>query len=78
MSITGSVVIVAGASPGAGRGIAESLGDAGAIVYATGRSVEAAGLPARVIRVGSDHTTTTSSSGCSGRSMTSTSVSTFW
>lgn len=55
MSITDSVVIVAGASRGAGRGIAESLSDAGAIVYATGRSVDAAELPARVVRVRCDH-----------------------
>jgi NAD(P)-dependent dehydrogenase (short-subunit alcohol dehydrogenase family) len=35
----GQVAVVAGATRGAGRGIARALGDAGAIVYCTGRSV---------------------------------------
>jgi NAD(P)-dependent dehydrogenase (short-subunit alcohol dehydrogenase family) len=38
-SITGKVAVVTGASRGAGRGIASVLGEAGAIVYVTGRSV---------------------------------------
>jgi NAD(P)-dependent dehydrogenase (short-subunit alcohol dehydrogenase family) len=37
--LTGHVAIVAGATRGAGRGIARALGEAGAIVYCTGRSV---------------------------------------
>ena len=37
--LAGHVAIVAGATRGAGRGIARALGDAGAIVYCTGRSV---------------------------------------
>ena len=37
--LTGQVAIVAGATRGAGRGIARALGEAGAIVYCTGRSV---------------------------------------
>src|SRR6266480_2960170 len=37
--LTGRVAIVAGATRGAGRGIARALGEAGAIVYCTGRSV---------------------------------------
>ena len=37
--MTGSVAVVAGATRGAGRGIARALGEAGAIVYCTGRSV---------------------------------------
>jgi NAD(P)-dependent dehydrogenase (short-subunit alcohol dehydrogenase family) len=36
--LTGCVVLVAGATRGAGRGIAVELGAAGAIVYVTGRS----------------------------------------
>src|SRR4051812_49552436 len=36
--LTGKVALVAGATRGAGRGIAVSLGVAGATVYATGRS----------------------------------------
>jgi NAD(P)-dependent dehydrogenase (short-subunit alcohol dehydrogenase family) len=36
--LTGRVALVAGATRGAGRGIAVALGEAGAIVYATGRS----------------------------------------
>src|SRR4051812_27909656 len=37
--LTGRVAIVAGATRGAGRGIARALGEAGATVYCTGRSV---------------------------------------
>src|SRR5712671_1460414 len=38
-SLTGCVAVVAGATRGAGRGIARALGEAGATVYCTGRSV---------------------------------------
>src|SRR6476619_1024920 len=38
-SLQGRVAVVAGATRGAGRGIARALGEAGAIVYCTGRSV---------------------------------------
>src|SRR3954451_11956005 len=37
--LSGQVALVAGATRGAGRGIARALGDAGALVYCTGRSV---------------------------------------
>ena len=36
--LQGRVALVAGATRGGGRGIAVALGEAGAIVYATGRS----------------------------------------
>jgi len=39
LSLRNKVAIVTGASRGAGRGIALALGEAGAIVYVTGRSV---------------------------------------
>jgi NAD(P)-dependent dehydrogenase (short-subunit alcohol dehydrogenase family) len=39
LSLRNNVAIVTGASRGAGRGIALALGDAGALVYVTGRSV---------------------------------------
>ena len=39
--LTGKVALVAGATRGAGRGIAVELGAAGAIVYCTGRSTRA-------------------------------------
>lgn len=38
MTLTGKVALVAGATRGAGRGIAVELGAAGATVYATGRT----------------------------------------
>src|SRR6266542_4033817 len=38
--LTGRVALVAGATRGAGRGIARALGGAGATVYCTGRSVK--------------------------------------
>lgn len=37
-SLTGTIAVVAGATRGAGRGIARALGEAGATVYCTGRS----------------------------------------
>ena len=44
MPLRDRVAVVAGATRGAGRGIARMLGAAGATVYCTGRSVE--GRPA--------------------------------
>jgi NAD(P)-dependent dehydrogenase (short-subunit alcohol dehydrogenase family) len=38
MPLSGQVAVVAGATRGAGRGIARALGEAGAFVYCTGRS----------------------------------------
>src|SRR5215468_270942 len=40
-----AVAVVAGATRGAGRGIARALGEAGATVYCTGRSVRAKRSP---------------------------------
>ena len=37
--LAGRIAVVAGATRGAGRGIATALGEAGATVYCTGRSV---------------------------------------
>ena len=37
--LAGHVAVVAGATRGAGRGIARALGESGATVYCTGRSV---------------------------------------
>ena len=42
--LKGKIAVVAGATRGAGRGIACMLGDAGATVYCTGRSIR--GKPA--------------------------------
>jgi NAD(P)-dependent dehydrogenase (short-subunit alcohol dehydrogenase family) len=54
--LDGKVVLVTGASRGVGRGVAAALHAAGATVYATGRSILAADLPAGVIRLACDHT----------------------
>jgi NAD(P)-dependent dehydrogenase (short-subunit alcohol dehydrogenase family) len=40
--LSGKIAVVAGATRGAGRGIARMLGEAGAFVYCTGRSVKGA------------------------------------
>ena len=40
MALTGRICLVTGASKGVGRGIAVQLGEAGATVYITGRSVD--------------------------------------
>jgi NAD(P)-dependent dehydrogenase (short-subunit alcohol dehydrogenase family) len=45
MSLTGQIALVAGATRGAGRGIARALGETGAFVYCTGRSVAAQPSP---------------------------------
>lgn len=41
-ALTGKVAVVAGATRGAGRAIARALGEAGALVYCTGRSTRGA------------------------------------
>jgi dehydrogenase/reductase SDR family protein 1 len=48
LPLEGVVAVVTGASRGVGKGIALGLGEAGATVYVTGRSVEASALPGTV------------------------------
>ena len=45
LALDGRIAVVAGATRGAGRGIARALGEAGAVVYCTGRSVRGAPSP---------------------------------
>jgi NAD(P)-dependent dehydrogenase (short-subunit alcohol dehydrogenase family) len=49
------VGLVAGASRGIGRGVAVALDEAGYRVFATGRSIADADLPAAVVRIPCDH-----------------------
>lgn len=53
--LAGKIAVVAGATRGAGRGIATALGEAGATVYCTGRSV--AGKPGMANRPETIHET---------------------
>jgi dehydrogenase/reductase SDR family protein 1 len=55
-ALRGQIALVTGASRGVGRGVAASLREAGAIVYATGRSVATADLDESIVRVPCDHT----------------------
>ena len=49
------VAVVTGASRGVGRGVAAALADAGATVYATGRTIARADLPPKIHRITCDH-----------------------
>ena len=48
--------LVTGASRGVGKGVATALHDAGYTVFATGRSIATAVLPAAIVRIPCDHT----------------------
>ena len=50
------VALVTGASRGVGRGVALGLADAGATVFATGRSIQQADLGSEITTIACDHT----------------------
>jgi len=51
MSLHDQVALVTGASRGVGRGIAIALAEAGATVFATGRSMPTAELPSAIVQL---------------------------
>lgn len=55
-ALHGQIALVTGASRGVGRGVASALAQAGAVVYATGRTVADADLDPTIVRVPCDHT----------------------
>jgi NAD(P)-dependent dehydrogenase (short-subunit alcohol dehydrogenase family) len=59
--LNGKVALVAGATRGAGRGIAVQLGAAGATVYATGRSTRAQRMPSSTPPIAEPSACTTTS-----------------
>ena len=53
--LSGQVAVVTGASRGVGRGVAAALADAGARVFATGRTIDQSKAPAGVTALTCDH-----------------------
>ncbi len=56
MKLAGQIAIVTGASRGVGKGIARGLGEAGATVYVTGRSITPGALPGTITETAAEIT----------------------
>jgi NAD(P)-dependent dehydrogenase (short-subunit alcohol dehydrogenase family) len=72
------VALVTGASRGVGRGVAIGLAAAGYTVFATGRSIDSADLPASIVRIRCDHCVDSDTARCFQQIAEAGEASTSW